>query len=140
MIYAATPDTSSGVFSIHRGWRVRTGDYALFHRGAIPAAACAAKTETADQGSKLNSALLHLPRSLTTPGQKQGAAVHHWEKSEYPLRTQTVFLGSCRRMLHCQRSLTLDPPQGFQLRYSVAPDIPELRADPDAIQQAILNL
>lgn len=30
--------------------------------------------------------------------------------------------------------------QGFQLRFSVEPDIPELRADPDAIQQAILNL
>jgi signal transduction histidine kinase len=30
--------------------------------------------------------------------------------------------------------------QGFQLRFSVERDIPELRADPDAIQQAILNL
>jgi signal transduction histidine kinase len=30
--------------------------------------------------------------------------------------------------------------QGFQLRFSVDRDIPELRADPDAIQQAILNL
>jgi signal transduction histidine kinase len=30
--------------------------------------------------------------------------------------------------------------QGFQLHFSVAPDLPELRADADAIQQAILNL
>jgi signal transduction histidine kinase len=30
--------------------------------------------------------------------------------------------------------------QGFHLRFSVERDIPELRADPDAIQQAILNL
>jgi len=30
--------------------------------------------------------------------------------------------------------------QGFQLHFSVEQDIPELRADPDAIQQAILNL
>jgi signal transduction histidine kinase len=30
--------------------------------------------------------------------------------------------------------------QGFQLHFSVEPEIPELRADPDAIQQAILNL
>jgi signal transduction histidine kinase len=30
--------------------------------------------------------------------------------------------------------------QGFRLRFSVERDIPELRADPDAIQQAILNL
>jgi signal transduction histidine kinase len=30
--------------------------------------------------------------------------------------------------------------QGFQLRFSIERDIPELRADPDAIQQAILNL
>jgi signal transduction histidine kinase len=30
--------------------------------------------------------------------------------------------------------------QGFQLRFSAEPDMPELRVDPDAIQQAILNL
>jgi signal transduction histidine kinase len=30
--------------------------------------------------------------------------------------------------------------QGFQLHYSAEGDIPELKADPDAIQQAILNL
>jgi signal transduction histidine kinase len=30
--------------------------------------------------------------------------------------------------------------QGFQLHFSAEPDLPELRADPDAIQQAILNL
>ena len=30
--------------------------------------------------------------------------------------------------------------QGFHLRYSVEGDIPEIQADPDAIQQAILNL
>jgi signal transduction histidine kinase len=30
--------------------------------------------------------------------------------------------------------------QGFHLKYSVEEDIPELQADPDAIQQAILNL
>jgi signal transduction histidine kinase len=30
--------------------------------------------------------------------------------------------------------------QGFQLRFSAAQDLPDLRADPDAIQQAILNL
>jgi signal transduction histidine kinase len=30
--------------------------------------------------------------------------------------------------------------QGFQLHYSAEPDMPELKADPDAIQQAILNL
>lgn len=30
--------------------------------------------------------------------------------------------------------------QGFQLHFSVQPDMPELTADPDAIQQAILNL
>jgi len=30
--------------------------------------------------------------------------------------------------------------QGFHLRYSVEEDMPELQADPDAIQQAILNL
>ena len=30
--------------------------------------------------------------------------------------------------------------QGFQLHFSAAPDLPDLRADPDAIQQAILNL
>jgi signal transduction histidine kinase len=30
--------------------------------------------------------------------------------------------------------------QGFHLNYSVAEDMPELQADPDAIQQAILNL
>ncbi len=30
--------------------------------------------------------------------------------------------------------------QGFQLRFSAERDLPELRADPDAIQQAILNL
>jgi len=30
--------------------------------------------------------------------------------------------------------------QGFQLHFSIQPDMPELKADPDAIQQAILNL
>jgi signal transduction histidine kinase len=30
--------------------------------------------------------------------------------------------------------------QGFRLHFSVQPDMPELKADPDAIQQAILNL
>src|SRR5262249_14619838 len=30
--------------------------------------------------------------------------------------------------------------QGFQLRFSAEPDMPELRVDPDAIQHAILNL
>jgi signal transduction histidine kinase len=30
--------------------------------------------------------------------------------------------------------------QGFHLHFSVQPEMPELRADPDAIQQAILNL
>jgi signal transduction histidine kinase len=51
-----------------------------------------------------------------------------------PIRLEDVARSAARAM---QFPLA---QQGFQLHFSVAPDLPELRADADAIQQAILNL